>query len=60
MNKFDSEIKFPERSKINSIKVIKAIQIDSFVGEGTNESPIRSITEYFDLKGNLLAKGDVE
>ena len=53
-------------SNVDSVKVIQAVEVQSIFGDGligkdsnSNEySPIRRITEYFDLKGNLLATVD--
>jgi hypothetical protein len=39
-------------------KVIKVIQTISLLGEGTKENPVRYLYQYWDFKGNLLAKHD--
>ncbi len=40
---------------IESVKEIKVIKTTAIIGEGTKENPVRVITQYWDLKGNLLA-----
>ncbi|HEC67026.1 MAG TPA: hypothetical protein ENI23_17250 [bacterium] len=45
-------------SNIDSVRVIKVVKIKSIVGLGTEENPIRQITEYFNLKGKRLARTD--
>ena len=39
-------------------KVIKVIQTTSLIGRGTKEDPVRFTYQYWDFKGNLLAKND--
>lgn len=39
-------------------KVIKVIRTESIIGNGTKEDPVRTIYQYWDFKGNLLAKND--
>lgn len=39
-------------------KIIKVIVTESVIGEGTEKDPARCIYQYWDLKGNLLAKRD--
>lgn len=39
-------------------KVIKVIRTESIIGNGTEEDPVRQIYQYWDFKGNLLAKHD--
>lgn len=39
-------------------RVIKVIVTESTIGDGTKENPVRLIYQYWDLKGNLLAKND--
>lgn len=39
-------------------KVIKIIRTESIIGIGTKEDPVRLIYQYWDFKGNLLAKHD--
>ena len=43
---------------IESVKEIKVIKITAIIGEGTKENPVRVITQYWDLKGKLLATVD--
>ena len=45
-------------SNVNTVEVISVIHVSSVVGEGTEEDPIRSIDEYFDTDGDLLARKD--
>ena len=39
-------------------KVMKVIRTESIIGKGIPEDPVRVIYQYWDLKGNLLAKND--
>lgn len=39
-------------------RVIKVIRTESIIGNGTEEDPVRQIYQYWDFKGNLLAKHD--
>lgn len=39
-------------------KVIQVIQTESMLGRGIPEDPVRIIYQYWDFKGNLLAKND--
>lgn len=39
-------------------KVIKVIKTESLIGKGIQEDPVRLIYQYWDFKGNLLAKHD--
>lgn len=39
-------------------RVIKVIVTEGTIGDGTKENPVRLIYQYWDLKGNLLAKND--
>jgi len=39
-------------------KVIQVIRTESLIGIGTKEDPARLIYQYWDFKGNLLAKHD--
>lgn len=39
-------------------KVMKVIRTESIIGRGIPEDPVRLIYQYWDFKGNLLAKDD--
>ena len=39
-------------------KVIKVIRTESIIGRGIPEDPVRYIYQYWDFKGNMLAKHD--
>ncbi|RGD72943.1 carboxypeptidase [Anaerofustis stercorihominis] len=41
-----------------SVKVRKVIEIKTDKGMGIKEDPIREVTQYWDLEGNLLAEKD--
>ena len=43
---------------IESVKEIKVIKTTFITGTGTKENPVRVITQYWDLKGKLLATVD--
>ncbi|PWG00983.1 hypothetical protein [Levilactobacillus bambusae] len=53
-----SKRELAEKSVVKSVEVIKVIEVQSLIGEGTEESVVRHLKEYFDLEGNLLAKHD--
>lgn len=42
----------------NSVKVISVIEVKATRGLGIEEDPVREITQYWDLDGNLLAEKD--
>lgn len=42
----------------DSVRIINVIRTEALKGEGTPENPYRSITQYWDFKGNLLAEYD--
>lgn len=39
-------------------EVIQVVKTISIIGRGTKEDPVRFIYQYWDFKGNLLAKHD--
>lgn len=47
---------FTRLTPINECKVIEVIEVKSLVGNGTHESPIVEITEYYSLDGVRLAR----
>lgn len=44
--------------RVVSSKVIQVIETKSAVGNGTEDSPTRIVTEYFDFNGERLAEYD--
>ncbi len=42
----------------NSVKVIKVIEVKTKRGLGIEKDPVREITQYWDMDGNLLAESD--
>lgn len=42
----------------NSVKVIKVIEVKAKRGLGIEKDPVREITQYWDMDGNLLAESD--
>ena len=46
-------------SYVNTVKEITVIEVNSIRGEGTKESPIESITEYFLPNGRILSRIDM-
>ena len=42
----------------DSAKVIQVIETKALKGEGTQENPARTVIQYWDLDGNLLAERD--
>ena len=42
----------------DSAKVVKVVRTTAMRGEGTNESPVRTVTQYWDFNGELLAEND--
>ena len=47
---------FTRLTPINECKVIQVVEVKSLVGDGTHDSPIMEITEYFSLDGVRLAR----
>ena len=47
-------------SNVDEVKVIRVVEVKSIIGEGTKESPIRQITEYFSLDGERIARTDYQ
>lgn len=45
-------------SMVRNVKVIKAIEVVSVIGNGTKESMTRYLNEYYSLNGQLLASHD--
>lgn len=43
----------------DSAKVIRVIVTQSLRGEGTAEDMCRTVTQYWDFEGNLLAENDL-
>ena len=41
-----------------SVKVIKVIEVKAKRGLGIEKDPVREITQYWDMDGNLLAESD--
>lgn len=39
-------------------KVIPVIETQSIKGAGTEEKPVRTVIQYWDFEGNLLAEND--
>ena len=42
----------------DSARVVRVIVTESLRGEGTQEDPCRTVTQYWDFDGNLLAEND--
>jgi len=47
-----------ENSKINNVEVRTVIIIESVIGDGRTESPLRSFRQFFDMDGNEIEAGD--
>ena len=47
-------------SNITVVKVTQVVEVKSFVGTGTEDDPIRSITEYWSFDGKLLAARELD
>jgi hypothetical protein len=43
---------------VRNVKVIKAIEVVSVIGNGTEESMTRYLNNYYSLNGQLLASHD--
>jgi len=39
-------------------RVIQVVETEAIVGMGTNEDPVRTVRQYWDFNGNLLAERD--
>lgn len=48
----------PNESMVRSVKVIKVIEVVSVIGQGTEQSMVRYLNEYYTLGGRLLASHD--
>lgn len=48
----------PRPRGTDKAKVMKVIRTESIIGRGIPEDPVRIIYQYWDFKGNLLAKHD--
>lgn len=48
--------KYKRLSCVDAVRVIQVIQVISIRGEGVEGDPVESITEFFDLNGNRLAR----
>ncbi len=46
------------KSNIDTVRMLKVIEVMSYFGEGTKESPGRQIAEYYSMEGVLLARVD--
>ena len=44
--------------RITSAKIVKVIEVTATKGMGTEDDPVREITQYWDLEGNLLTEID--
>lgn len=40
--------------KINYVELVEVIKIELTRGDGTEKDPVRSVTQYWDMNGNLL------
>lgn len=49
-------MKHTRLSNVDNAQIISVIKIESLCGEGTLESPMETITEYFSLEGTRLAR----
>jgi hypothetical protein len=47
-----------DQSRVQSIRVIKVIVVESHIGDG-DKTPIRPFIEIFDMDGNEVLVGDV-
>ena len=43
---------------IDSVQVIRVVEVKSCVGEGTEKDPCRIVTSFWSLEGDLLAVND--
>lgn len=39
----------------SSARVISVVEVKTFIGNGTSDSPYQAVTEYWSLQGELLA-----
>lgn len=52
--------KFVRSTAINEARLIEVLQVKSIIGDGTHESPVVEITEYYSKDGELLARRGLE
>ena len=43
---------------VNCAKIVPLIEVVAVVGKGTEKDPVREITQYWDLDGELLFTSD--
>lgn len=58
MNEEMKEIKMVRPRGTDSARVIRIIETRSMRGKGIKDDLCRTVTQYWDLKGNLLAEND--
>ena len=46
------------RGRPDTVRIRQVIEVRSFSGQGTDESPWRIVTQFFDSDGQLLAEND--
>ena len=51
-------MKQPNFQETKSARVIQVIETVSLAGDGTDESPLYEVHQYWTLDGDLLAKND--
>lgn len=52
-------MKQPNFQETKSARVIQVIETVSLAGDGTDESPLYEVHQYWTLDGDLLAKNDL-
>lgn len=50
--------KYTRDSNINSVKIVQMIKIESLIGAGTASDPVRQITEYYTMDGQIVGRRD--
>lgn len=49
---------FKRSSNVNSVEVVQMIKVNSLVGTGTVDNPVRQITEFYTMDGQLVSCHD--
>lgn len=52
-----ADSKWPTReSNVDAVQVVKVIRVDSVTGRGTENDPVRRVTEYYTMEGRLITR----
>lgn len=49
---------FTRDTNVNSVEIVQMIKVDSVVGRGVDGDPVRVITEFYTMDGQIVARHD--